>query len=368
MAPSSPARWRGVILWPVLVIAAALTTLTIIPRFNLPLLPFKARLNSSSLSKKNALMVICFETPEDPAMLDGCKVTLASFRRTNPIDDIILIAPSLEHIASLGNLTRVLRISLELVGLGPYDCKVDESCSELPLFSSGYVHHYDYPSIPKFIGNALRHVWYEEVISRIGDSYDKILIADGKDLYFQADPFEITNRLGQTCLDKICLFSEPISDRVEKFFIKKTTNLSHCLPENERNLVIRDRRSGYANGGVILGMTSALGELSRSIVARANYCDFWQADQHYLNIIISSQGVNFYLFENGSAGLMAKTILSRWRSWPKSSGLWLQTAGALKEREPLSFIHQYQWDEDLRRLIHTDIDAWLRIKHEEKSY
>ncbi|KAF4737536.1 hypothetical protein FOZ63_021725, partial [Perkinsus olseni] len=115
--------------------------------------------------------------------------------RSNSEDDIIVIAPSREYVRGLSELTDRLGLKFEFVGLGPYQCRIQQDCKLLPLFSFGYVHHYDYQEKGKFTGNALRHVWYDEVMSRVGDSFDRLLIADGKDVFFQADPFSISTRL-----------------------------------------------------------------------------------------------------------------------------------------------------------------------------
>ncbi|KAF4685649.1 hypothetical protein FOZ60_006330 [Perkinsus olseni] len=195
---------------------------------------------------RNALLVICFDEPGKTSMLSGCRVTLASFRRSNSEDDIIVIAPSRDYVRGLSELTDRLGLKFEFVGLGPYQCRIQQDCKQLPLFSFGYVHHYDYQEKGKFTGNALRHVWYDEVMSRVGDSYDRLLIADGKDVYFQADPFSISTRLGQPCREKVCLFSEPRNDRMAKFFVKKTREISHCLSQKQREYVMEKRRGGYA--------------------------------------------------------------------------------------------------------------------------
>lgn len=340
------------------LIAVLFTTDSLVMMFA----PTVASVNEASvpLVRRNALIAICFDTPGKTTMTSGCRITLASFRRSNSVDDIIVIAPSKEHVREISALTDQLRLKFEFVGLGPYDCKIDSGCERLPLFSFGRVHHYDYQESGKFTGNALRHVWYDEVLSRVEGYYDRMLIADGKDVYFQADPFSTALRLGQTCRDKICLFSEPRNSRMTRFFVKKTKDISHCLSSEQRNHIMQERREGYANGGVILGTGVQLRPLCRSVVRKANECDFWQADQHFLNIVISTSNIPFHIFEDGTVGLMAKIYASQWQSWAESSSGWTQRAGPLAGRAPLSFIHQYQWDEGLKKLIEARINAWLR--------
>ena len=43
----------------------------------------------------------------------------------------------------------------------------------------------------KFFGNSLKLLWYTQVQKQFAGQYDYIFIADGADIFFQRDPFEL---------------------------------------------------------------------------------------------------------------------------------------------------------------------------------
>lgn len=235
---------------------------------------------SSATNATNALVVVCFA---DPAIstkrhsvashVKGCQITVASFRLANPADLIYVITPRddmvdpvIQRIAARDAGWRIVA-----VGDGPF---ATDSGGSVPLRGPD----------GRFSGNCLRHVWYASVLRSMPDSVERVMVADGSDVFFQRDPFDLSRRYGAAELlffgDRGDTFPEG-----ERYFRQR---LDECADDARKAPALLDAVQGafggvYANGGIFLGSRRAVLSLAEEVVRSAEACGYWESDQGLVN-------------------------------------------------------------------------------------
>ena len=138
-----------------------------------------------------ALLVVCFA---DAAVSTrrhslashgrGCQVTVGSFRMANADALVRVITPSREMVDPVLRRAsaRDARLDVFEVGAGPY--------GGVELRGAD----------GRFRGNCLRHVWYAACLRALPPSVARVLVADGSDVFFQRDPFELLRRYAAASL------------------------------------------------------------------------------------------------------------------------------------------------------------------------
>ena len=219
-----------------------------------------------------ALLVVCFA---DAAVSTrrhslashgrGCQVTVGSFRMANADALVRVITPSREMVDPVLRRAsaRDARLDVFEVGAGPY--------GGVELRGAD----------GRFRGNCLRHVWYAACLRALPPSVARVLVADGSDVFFQRDPFELLRRYAAASL---LFFGDRGDDPDEgrRYFRRRMLECPGLDAPLER---VEEAFGGvYANGGVFLGARGAAADLVGRVAAYARACGAWESDQGLLNL------------------------------------------------------------------------------------
>ena len=189
----------------------------------------------------------------------------------------------------------------------------------------------------RFRGNCLRHVWYAACLRALPPSVARVLVADGSDVFFQRDPFELLRRYAAASL---LFFGDRGDDPDEgrRYFRRRMLECPGLDAPLER---VEEAFGGvYANGGVFLGARGALIDLVGRVAAYARECGAWESDQGLLNLARYRM-----LAEAGFDGDRVKAVADRVHSVAMGHYDWphVDARGALAAAggEALHVVHQY---------------------------
>ncbi|CAK0848274.1 unnamed protein product [Prorocentrum cordatum] len=333
----------------------------------------QARIQASSRrelavpGKRSALLTVCFVSKASPGrhtvdqLTNGCILNVASFKLAAPESDVILIAPAEENAAdkikTMSEKDSSIKISY--VGTGPWEV----GGQSIPFKNAE----------GKFYGNGLKLLWYTQTLKKFQGHYDYIFIADGADLYFQRNPFELAVEYpsadlvffgdrgdspsrGKQFFDRMmprCESSkrnEPsLMDAVDKAFMRKVDGRPYSV---------------YANSGLILGKADAMLSLTSQVAEIAAECRFWISDQSFVNL------VRYYMMkERGEDKVLMFPDMEKtaslghysWYFWTEDG--WLANKDT---KEKLYVVHQYDRAPQakmLTELVWNKTAEWIR-KHE----
>jgi len=275
-----------------------------------------------------ALLVVCFA---DAAVSTrrhslashgrGCQVTVGSFRMANADALVRVITPSREMVDPVLRRAsaRDARLDVFEVGAGPY--------GGVELRGAD----------GRFRGNCLRHVWYAACLRALPPSVARVLVADGSDVFFQRDPFELLRRYAAASL---LFFGDRGDDPDEgrRYFRRRMLECPGLDAPLER---VEEAFGGvYANGGVFLGARGAAADLVGRVAAYARACGAWESDQGLLNLARYRM-----LAEAGFDGDRVKAVADRVHSVAMGHYDWphVDARGALAAAggEALHVVHQY---------------------------
>jgi len=273
-----------------------------------------------------ALLVVCFA---DPAIstrrhsvashVRGCQVTVGSFRLVNGDAAIRVVTPARAMVDPVLRRACATDTALELfeVGAGPYDGVALRG-------SDG-----------RFRGNCLRHVWYAACVRALPVSIQRVLIADGSDVYFQRDPFGLLRRYGAD----LFFFGDRGDDAKEgeRYFRQRLGECASLADAAVLDAVQEAFGGVYANGGVFLGSRTAVADLAGRVVGYAHQCGAWESDQGLLNL------ARYRMLEKDPGAV--RTVPDRLHSvaighydWPHVDARGLLTN---LDGEALHVVHQY---------------------------
>ena len=111
-----------------------------------------------------------------------------------------------------------------------------------------------------------------------------VMIADGSDVYFQRDPFDLARRYAPAELlffgDRGDTFPEG-----RRYFRQRMTE---CADESRKGPSLLDAvdeafRGIYANGGIFLGTRDAVLSVAEEVVRSSERCGYWASDQGLVN-------------------------------------------------------------------------------------
>jgi len=293
---------------------------------------------------RSALLTVCFVDKSSPGrhtfdqLTNGCLLNIASFKLAAPQSDVILIAPAEENAADKVKTLSQKDSSVKIayVGTGPWEV----GGQSIP-FKNAEGHYY---------GNGLKLLWYTQVLKMYQGQYDHIFIADGADLFFQRNPFELAVEYPDA--DLVFFGDRGDSPSSGKQFFDRMMPNCQSSARNEQSLM-KDvntafkgkgadgrKYSIYANSGLILGKADAMLELTSRVAEIAAECRFWVSDQSFVNL------VRYYMLKERGADKvmmfpdMAKTASLghySWYYWTEDG--WLATMDGTRER--IYVVHQY---------------------------
>lgn len=235
---------------------------------------------TNSTGSRNALIVVCFadqgistKRHSVASHIKGCQITLGSFRMANAVDEIYVVTPSVEMVDPV--IRRVAAKDggwhIVAVGDGPFPL---EGGGSVPLRGAD----------GRFSGNCLRHVWYSSLLGDMPESVEYVMIADGSDVYFQRDPFELARRHAPA---ELIFFGDRGDDfkEGERYFRQR---MGECADAARKTPALLDDAQGrfkgiYANGGILLGARTAMRSLTAEVVRSAVACGYWESDQGLVN-------------------------------------------------------------------------------------
>jgi len=234
------------------------------------------------------------------------------------------------HKRMLAIAKREARVSILEVGEGPYS-----------LPNGGTVALRDQNG--NFMGNCVRHVWYAiGLAAGRSRSYDNVMIADGSDVFFQRNPFSLSRQYATYSL----LFFGDRGDSASKARSYFRRCMGQCGDPrlNSEPLLDRIHRqfSGvYANGGLLLGKTQAMYNLSLLVVATASRCNFWTSDQGLVNyarfLAMTRDSASVFTFPD-----MTKSVsMGRYEVPHRNRADQLVRVLPNGEKEPYHILHQY---------------------------
>jgi len=317
---------------------------------------------------RSALLTVCFVSKASPGrhsvdqLTNGCILNVASFKLAAPQSDVILIAPTEENAADkIKNLSKKdSSVKISYVGLGPWEV----GGQSIPFQNAE----------GKFYGNGLKLLWYTQTLKKFQGQYDYIFIADGADLYFQRNPFELA--VEYPGADLVFFGDRGDSPSRGKQFFDRMMPRCESSKRNEPSLMddvdetfmreVDGRQfSIYANSGLILGKAEAMLSLTSQVAEIAAECKFWISDQSFVNL------VRYYMIkERGEDKVLMFPDMEKtaslghysWYYWTEDG--WLATKDGTKER--LYVVHQYDRAPQakmLTELIWNKTAEWIR-KHE----
>lgn len=293
---------------------------------------------------RSALLTVCFVSKASPGrhsvdqLTNGCLLNVASFKLAAPQSDVILIAPAEENAADRVKTLSQKDSSVKIayVGTGPWEV----GGQSIPFQNAE----------GKFYGNGLKLLWYTQVLKRFQGQYDNIFIADGADLFFQRNPFELA--VEYPAADLVFFGDRGDSPHRGKEFFDRMMPKCQSPARNSQDVMDDVNRafkgkgadgrgySIYANSGLILGKADAMLNLTSRVAEIAAECNFWVSDQSFVNL------VRYYMLKERGADKvmmfpdMAKTASLGhygWYYWTEDG--WLSEIGNKSER--LYVVHQY---------------------------
>jgi len=280
----------------------------------------------------------------------GCQITVASFRLANSVDDVFILTPTLAMVDPALKRVAARDAGVHILAMGPGPYPVFGGAA-LPL--RGPEGH--------FTGNCLRHVWYATALRGDASGYENVMIADGSDVFFQRDPFELSAKLGPAV--DLIFFGDRADDfkEGERYFrlrMNQCADKTLTAPDH-LDRINSDFRGIYANGGLLLGKAQAMLSLSTSVEKLAVACAFWESDQGLVNF---ARHLEMKTRSPGAVVAFADkthSVSMGHYAWPTrdSSGQLL----SLETREPLYIVHQYysgQHHKDLG-LYFAKVKPWL---------
>jgi hypothetical protein len=266
---------------------------------------------------------------------------------------VILIAPAEENAADrIKNLSkRDSSVKIAYVGTGPWEV----GGQSIPFKNAE----------GKFYGNGLKLLWYTQVLKQFKGQYDYIFIADGADLYFQRNPFELAVEYPTADL---VFFGDRGDDvpRGKQFFDRmmpkcesskrKEQSLLDDVQRTFKRKVGGRSYSVYANSGLILGTADAMLALTSQVADIAAECRFWVSDQSFVNL------VRYYMMKERGADKvlmfpdMEKTVSLGHYSWGTyTEDGWLANQWT---KDKLYVVHQYDRAPQAKML--TEL-AWKKV-------
>lgn len=306
---------------------------------------------------RTALLAVCFASKASPGrhtteqLTDGCLINIASFKMAAPNSDMILIAPTEEMAAD--RVKKVAQkdpsVKIEYVGMGPWEV----GGKTIP-FADAAGHFY---------GNSLKLLWYTQVQKKLAGQYDYTFIADGADIFFQRNPFELAVQYPTADL---MFFGDrnDIPSRGVEFFNRM---MPLCTSRERKDPVLLNkvqeaftREVGgrsygvYANSGLILGKAQAMLELTSRVAEMAAECNYWRSDQSIVNLVryyeTNERGADKVLM---FPDMEHSVSLGKYRWYRYTDDGWLANKQTL---ERLYVVHQYDRSPDAEKLM------WLAKK------